>query len=128
VIILDEDIIAPEHERLRAWRVHFRAIGYGIGRFGMKDRDQIIPLLHTLRRPTFFTQDEDFYKPKLCHPGYCLVLLDVAPDQVAEFLHRFLRHRTFRTQKQRMGKVVRVRSTRITSWQVGQEDVHITSW
>jgi len=64
----------------------------------MKDRSEIIPLLHTLRRPTFFTRDHDFYKPDLCHPGYCLVFLDVAFDEAADFIRRFLRHAAFRTQ------------------------------
>ena len=72
----------------------------------MKDRGEIIPLLHTLRRPTFFTRDHDFYKADLRHLGYCLVFLDVAFDEAAEFIRRFLRHTAFRTQAQRMGRVV----------------------
>ena len=51
--ILDEDISVLERDRLRTRKIHFRQIGFEIGRFGMKDRDDIIPLLHTLRRPTF---------------------------------------------------------------------------
>ncbi len=43
--VLDENIIAPERERLRTWRIHFRSIGEEIGRLGMKDREEIIPLL-----------------------------------------------------------------------------------
>jgi hypothetical protein len=45
VNILDEDISAIERERLRARKIHFRQIGAEIGRFGMKDRTDIIPLL-----------------------------------------------------------------------------------
>lgn len=78
----------------------------------MKDRGEIIPLLHTLRRPTFFTRDHDFYKADLRHLRYCLVFLDVAFDEAAEFIRRFLRHTAFRTQAQRMGRVVRVQSQR----------------
>lgn len=48
--VLDENVIAPERERLRAWRIHFRSIGEEVGRLGMKDREEIIPLLHALRR------------------------------------------------------------------------------
>jgi hypothetical protein len=58
----------------------------------MKDIDEIIPLLHTLKRPTFFTRDHDYYKPYLRHPGYCLALLDVEFDEAAEYIRRFLRH------------------------------------
>lgn len=46
--VLDENIIAPERERLCAWRVHFRRIGEEIGHLGMKDHEEIVPLLHTL--------------------------------------------------------------------------------
>jgi len=108
VNILDEDISVVECERLHARKIHFRRIGVDIGRLGMKDRNDIIPLLHTLRRPTFFTRDHGFYHPRLPHPAYCLVYLDVAFDEIAEFIRRFLRHAAFRTQAQRMGKVSRV--------------------
>lgn len=101
--ILDEDISSIECERLRARKTHFRRIGIEIGRWGMKDRNDIIPLLHTLRRPTFFTRDHGFYHLSLLHPEYCLVHLDVAFDEVADYLRRFLRHQAFRTRSQRMG-------------------------
>lgn len=117
--ILDENIISWQSDRLTALKIHYRQIGVGLGRKGMDDRDQIIPLLHSLRRPTFFTRDHDFYKPDLCHAGYCLVYLDLAPDEVAEYIHRFLRHKSFRTQAQRMGKVVRVRHSGLSWWEAG---------
>jgi hypothetical protein len=59
-----------------AKRVAARQIGYDVGRKGLKD-EQIIPLLHTLDRPTFFTLDTDFYNRRLCHEGYCLVLCHI---------------------------------------------------
>jgi hypothetical protein len=49
VNILDENIVATQRELLRSWKIHFRRIGGEVGRMGMKDRDEIIPLLHTLR-------------------------------------------------------------------------------
>ena len=82
----------------------------------MKDRE-IISLLHTLRRPTFFTRDHDFYKADLCHRGYCLVFVDLAFDEAAEFTRRFLRHTAFRSQAQRMGRVVRVHHAGVSYWQ-----------
>jgi len=33
----------------------------------MKDHNEIILLLHTLRQPTFFTRDHGFYHPTLLH-------------------------------------------------------------
>jgi hypothetical protein len=126
--ILDESIVASQRERLRAWRIHFWRIGGEVGRFGMKDQNEIIPELHKLRRPTFFARDHDFYLPKLRHAGYCLVDLDIAPDEAAECIVRFLRHKAFRTQAQRMGKVVHVRHSGITYWQVGKASEHIIAW
>lgn len=58
--IFDENIIADQRKLLRAWKIHFRHIGSEIGYRGMDDLEEIIPLLHTLRQPTFFTGDDDF--------------------------------------------------------------------
>lgn len=126
--VLDENIVATQRELLRSRKIHFRRIGGEIGRAGMKDRSEIIPLLHTLRRPTFFTRDHDFYKSELCHAGYCLVFLDVAFDEAADFICRFLRYAAFRTQTQRRGKVVRVHHSGVSYWQVNVRKVHVLSW
>ncbi len=126
--VLDENIDRPQRQQLQSWKVHFRHIGTQLGRLGMEDRQQIIPLLHALRRPTFFTLDRDFSQPELCHSGYCLVYLDVEPDEAAAYIRRFLRHPAFRTQAQRMGKVVRVRPTGLSWWEVGVKAERALSW
>ncbi len=126
--ILDENIVASQRELLRTWKVHFQRIGGEIGRFGMKDREDIIPLLHTLRRPTFFTRDHGFYRPHLLHAGYCLVYFEVGTDEVAAYIRRFLRHHEFRMQTQRMGKVVRVRHGSLSYWQIREREEHVVSW
>ncbi len=72
--VLDENIIAPERERLRAWRIHFQRIGGEMGRLGMKDREEIVPLLHTLKRATFFTRDHGFYHPSLLHSSILAIV------------------------------------------------------
>ena len=126
--ILDEDISVVECERLRARKIHFRQIGVEVGRLGMKDRTDIIPLLHTLRRPTFFTRDHGFYHASLLHSACCLVYLDVAFDEIADFIRRFLRHSAFRTPAQRMGKVVRVYHSGVSYWQVNVKKAHVLSW
>ena len=128
MIILDEDIDVHQRARLAAWKVHFRRVGKGVGRFGMKDRTDIVPLLHQLRRPTFCSRDHGFYDRALCHPGYCLVYLDVRPNEAAAYLRRFLRHTAFRTQAQRMSKVVRVRHSGVTWWKIGSQAEHALSW
>ena len=114
--ILDENIIASQLKLLVSWKVHVRCIGIEVGRLGMDDREEIIPMLHSFRRPTFFTQDRDFCHPWLRHPEYCLVFLEVHPDEAAQYIRRFLRHPKFRTQAQRMGKVVRIHEDGIRFW------------
>ncbi|HZO26335.1 MAG TPA: hypothetical protein VFH48_10145 [Chloroflexota bacterium] len=108
--ILDEDIRADQRELLRRHRIAVRQIGHDIAQKGIKDQ-AILPFLHGLRRPTFFTRDRGFYDGLLCHPGYCLVWLDVNKSEVADFIRRVLRHPLLSTQAKRMGLVIRVSST-----------------
>lgn len=124
MIVLDENI--PESQRLllRSWRIRARQIGAEVGRAGMSD-DEIIPLLHTLNRPTFFTRDRDFLKPWLCHPAYCIVYLDVGQYEAASFIRRVLRHPTLNTRAKRMGAVVRAGHARLTVWRRDQSLVRI---
>ena len=126
--ILDEDIGLSQRQQLEAWKTHFRQIGVEIGSSGMKDHEEIIPLLHRLKRPTFFTLDRGFYRPTLRHQGYCLVFLDVWEDEAAAYIRRFLRHVTFRTQAQRMGKVVRVYHSGVSYWHVNVKKAQALSW
>ena len=126
--VLDENINAIQRCQLRHWKIHFRRIGGEVGRYGMKDRDEIIPLLHSLRHVTFFTRDHDFYHPWLRHPDYCLVYLEVKPDEAALFIRRLLRHPHLCTQAQRMGKVVRVHHEGISFWQVRVDKQQKVAW
>lgn len=105
-----------------------RQIGRELGRPGLKDHEGILPLLHQLKRATFFTLDHGFYHPTLLHQGYCLVFLDVWDDEAAEYIRRFLRHLEFRTQSRRMGKVVRVRHSGVSYWQLHQRGEGVLSW
>ena len=126
--VLDENITAIQRRQLRQWKMHFRRIGGEVGRYGMKDRNEIIPLLHSLRHVTFFTRDHDFYHPWLRHPHYCLVYLEVKPDEAALFIRKVLRHPHLRTQVQRLGKVVRVYHEGLSFWQVREDKEQSLSW
>jgi hypothetical protein len=126
--ILDEDIGYSQRQWLEKWKIHFRQIGMEIGYSGMKDRNEIIPLLHSLRRPTFFSLDRGFYHPTLRHHGYCLVHLDVWNDEAADYIRRFLRHPSFRTQAQRLGKIVRVHHSGLSWWEAGGRVERAISW
>jgi hypothetical protein len=126
--ILDEDIGLSQRRSLESWKIHFRQIGVEIGRSGLKDRNEVIPLLHQLKHPTFFTRDHGFYRPTLRHHEYCLVYLDVWDGEAARYIRRFLRHPAFRAQVKRMGKVVRLHNSGLSYWQVGSEKQGATSW
>ena len=100
MIVLDENVFESQRLRLRSWRVHLCQIGYDVGRKGVQD-DEIVTLLRTLRRPSFFSRDRDFFKKTLCSSHYSLAYLDVGPLAVAEYTRRFLRQPDFKTWAQR---------------------------
>jgi len=125
--LLDENFPGDQALLLRAWRIPFRKIGREVARLGAKDPD-IIPLLHQLRRVTFFTQDRGFGNRTLCHPAYCLVWLDVRPDDAALHVRRFLKHPRFSTQANRMGLVVRAHHDGLQFWQINRAGVQRTAW
>lgn len=125
--IIDENIIDNQCQLLRKWRTSFRQIGYGVGRQGMKDKE-IISLLHGLRRPTFFTRDDDFYNRNLCHSGYCLVYLAVRKDEAAVFIRRFIRYKEFDTIAKRMGLVIRVSHSGLSVWRLYEEKQIYLGW
>ena len=105
--ILDENILSDQRHQLQHWRVSVRHVSHDLGRAGIQD-DAIIPFLHQLRRPTFFTRDWDFYERCLCHARYCLAFLAVEQDEVASFVRRLLRHPEFDPEDKRMGTVIRI--------------------
>ncbi len=108
--LLDENIPQSQLALLQRSRISFRQIGHEVGKAGMKD-DAIVPLLHELDRPTFFTLDGDFYDRRLRHDGYCLIHLDIEEDLVAEYVRRLLRHRKLNTRAKRMSCVIRAMPT-----------------
>ncbi len=125
--ILDENIIDNQRRQLLNWRISIRQIGYEAGRKGMKDHE-IIPFLHQLNQPTFFSRDDDFYKRRLCHSGYCLVYLDVRRGDTSVFVRRVLRHMAFKTKAQRMGKVIRASHAGLSIWNLHAEKEERLSW
>ena len=127
VNLLDENIRDDQRMLLRRWRIPFRQIGKEISRAGIHD-DNLLPLLHRLKRPTLFTQDEDFFERKLCHCSYCLVWLNVKYIEVAAYIRRFLQHPQFCTQAQRLGKVVRAHPDSLHYWQVGEARRICVEW
>ncbi len=126
--IIDENIIKSQREQLKIWRISFVQIGVEVGWRGMDDRNGIIPLLHRLSRPTFFTRDSGFYDRTLCHAGYCIVHLRVEKDEVADYIRRFLRNPEFNTYAKRLGKVVQVSSVSLRYWQLNMHEEQTADW
>jgi len=127
MFLLDENI--PDDQRVKLIRWHFplKQIGFDVGVKGMDDREHILPMLHALGRPTFFTSDLDFYKTKFCHHRHCVVILRTHSDKAAEYIRRFLKHPDFDTHNKRKGWVVEVHKSIIKGIRVGKtEEVKFT--
>jgi hypothetical protein len=127
VNVLDENIIESQRQLLRRWRIAVRHLGYDMGRQGMQD-EEIMPFVHRLRQPTFFTRDLDFDAPSLCHRRYCLVYMAVKKDEVALFVRRFLRHGEFDTAAKRMGTVIWVSHVGLAVWRLHAEQETHFAW
>jgi len=124
--ILDEHIPIDQRQLLKSWRISVRHIGYDVGRKGIKD-SEIIPLLLSLRHPTFFTLDLGFYERHLCHERYCLACIDVNQYETASFARRLLRHPQFNTQAKRIGAVIRMSQKGLLVWRLhAEEEVRLT--
>jgi hypothetical protein len=113
--LLDENIPENQSELLDGQGVRTRQIGQGVGRLGMQD-PEILTLLHSLKRVTFFSLDWDFSGPYFCHPAYCLVYLHVRRQDAANYVRRVLRHPELNTQAKRMGTVVRASASGLRIW------------
>jgi hypothetical protein len=124
---MDENMDEGEGRDLAAWRIRTHKIGTDVGREGMTDQN-IIPLLHQLKSPTFFTYDKDYYQPRLCHKRYCLVFLHIKRTVAAQMIRRFLRHPAFRTWSPRRGTVVRVTTMGMSVWRLKAKKVEQIPW
>jgi hypothetical protein len=54
--------------------------------------------------------------------------LDVGASEAAEYIRRFLRHPGFRTEKQRLGKVILARQRNLSFWEIGKPTLQRLSW
>ena len=90
--------------------------------------EAIMPLLHQLTRPIFFSRDRDFYKPTLRHADYCLVWLDTASHETALYIRRLLGHPAFNTEAKRLGHVIHVSANGFHYWHLRVEAEQSASW
>ena len=128
MILVDHNI--PEHqvEILRRARLRPQQIGREVGRPEWQDLEEILRYLHRRKSATFITRDEGFFRRRLCHRTYCIVVVSGLVTETAVYVRRFLRHTAFRAKQQRVGKVVRLSPTRIAWWEVGVEAQQRLSW
>ena len=128
MIILDHNI--PEHQarQLHRYRIHFRQIGFHVGRPEWDDQQEILRYLHASKQITFITRDLGFYRYRLCHKSYCLVVLTVPVLETADYVRKLLRHKDLRTRAQRNGKVITVSTKRIAFWDLGHQRQNVKQW
>ncbi len=127
MIVLDENVEAVQRDTLRTWHIHARQIGYGISRQGMQDTE-IVPFLRTRSCITFFTRDDDFYSRELCHPRYCLVVLDVGRTEFASFTRRVLSHPGFSQARDWMGTAILAFHEGLRSWRLHETSEQRHLW
>ena len=127
MLVLDENLPADQWRLLRNWRIRCRVVGDDVAVAGALD-ENLIPVLHKLPQPTFFTLDRDFFRRDWAHANYCLIWLDVRRSEAAEFIRRFLRQPAFDTQAKRMGVVARVHDGGVLFWRIGQRPAQSVSW
>jgi hypothetical protein len=124
--VLDENVVDRERAKLRRYRIPYRQIGREVGRSAMSDAE-VITVLHGLNRPTFFTQDRDYFKKRLLHAGYCLVHLNVRNILVAKYVRRVLNHPQLNARAKRMGCVLSVSPQGVIGWRLQpQESIRLT--
>jgi hypothetical protein len=128
VIILDHNIPLDQAEQLRRRRVRFRQIGFEVGRPEWDDQQEILRFLHKSKQMTFFTRDLGFFRARLRHSNYCLVILTVPVIETAYYIAALLRHPEFDTRAKRNGKVMRVSIKSIAFWQIGRQQQSTVSW
>jgi hypothetical protein len=126
--LLDENITAPEREKLRRLKIPFKQIAKEVGRQGLKDANELLPLLHRLKGTTFFSRDINFYRVAWRHRNYALVYLDVRANEVGKYIYWFLKHSQFNTKVKRMGKVIRVEYSGIHCWKIGKSERLNFTW
>ena len=128
MIILDHNIPEDQAQQLRGRRIHFRQIGVEVGRPEWDDQQEILRFLHSSKQLTFFTRDLGFFRARLCHTNYCLVVLSVPVLETAYYIRKVLRHPDFKTRAKRNGKVIRVSTKNINFWDIRWQRPSSARW
>lgn len=124
MLVLDENISRITEKQLREWGIRTRVVGDHFLPEDTED-ENIMPLLHRLKGPTFFTHDEDFYRRNLWHAGYALAWLDLPQSDAARFIRAFP---AFDTKTKRLGKVIRIHPHELRYFDSRHGPARRTAW
>ena len=127
MIVLDHNIPEDEAEKLRHRRVHFRQIGFEVGRPEWDDQQEILRFLHKAKQITFFTRDMGFFRAPLRHGNYCLVALTVPVLETAQYF-QVAAPSSFQHQGQTKWKSHKSLNTENNSWEMGRQRQIISYW
>ena len=125
--ILDENFPVSAVQSVRRKVASVTQVGGDWGESGWLDVEQILPHLHG-SRATFHTFDAGLFKRRYGHRDYCLVFYDVPEAELGDWVVKFLRHRSFRTHAQRLGKVIKVSSSKLAYWELHAPRVKNIEW
>ena len=128
MIILDHNIPQNQVEQLRVRKIHFKQIGFEIGRPEWDDQQEVMRYLHSAKESTFFTRDLGFFRRRLCHPNYCIVVLTVPVSETAKYIQNLLRHTHFKSKAKRAGKVMKLSTRKVLMWQGKQRTFTGLPW
>ena len=115
MLVLDENIIESQRRLLLRGRRRLCQIGSEVGRKGMSD-EEVMRVLQSSRRATLITRDQRLYRPALRRSDYCIAVLAVPEDRIAEMTLRVLNHPRLISVRSRMGAVLQANDARIRIW------------
>ena len=128
MIILDHNIPQNQVEQLRRWKIHFKQIGFEVGRPEWDDQQEVLRYLHATKQSTFFTRDLGFFRRRFSHSGYCIVVLALPINETATYIQKLLRHPRFRSKAKRIGKVIKLSTRKMLMWQGKQKTFTGLPW
>ncbi len=133
MIVLDENL---DEQRVRsplASRYRGRVASIRDLRPGSVIKDEVIPALLCQHRDSIFltTSVSDFWHLVPAHPRYCIVcapLPNERQDELPELILSLLRHPAFRSNRQRIGKVIHLTRSRILFYESTRRLPRCVAW
>ena len=133
MIVLDEQLLSYGLRHLVAQWYRGAVLAITQLRPGTVIHDEAIPmLLRAARRPTFVTINvADFWQRVLPEPRFCIVCVAVPHTRALEvsvLVRRLFALPPFRTQAQRLGKMVRVSRRQVQYYTAADRTLHRLDW